>query len=96
MPTKNCSWRYPGAPADDAPRAEHEAYAKNPQAHGYTHWTGRDGKRYDLPAGFAFFWIPCSRCGKMIGGHEAHLRYIGPSTWTGPVYGSMFVCEPIE
>ena len=70
-------WRHPFSPEDDAPRAEHEAYAKNPRAFGYTHWIGTDGKRYDLPNDFAYYWLPCRHCGRMIGGHEAHREYRG-------------------
>jgi hypothetical protein len=77
-PVSQSTSHYPFAPADDAPRSEHEAYAKNPRAFGYTHWIGTDGKRYDLPDDFAFFWLPCRYCGKTIGGHETyHREYIG-------------------
>lgn len=58
MPGRNDTWRYPKVPADDAPRADHEAYARGPKAFGAT----------DVPD--AFFWLPCPRCGKMFGGHE--------------------------
>jgi len=77
MPGRSDTHRYPHAPAYGAPRAEHEAYAKNPRAHGYTHWFGTDGKRNDLPKDFGFFWLPCPRCGTMFGGHEGHYAPLG-------------------
>jgi len=66
MPGPHDNWRYIGAPLDNAPRSEHEAYAKNPVA--FRQAMNTDPK-------FQFFWIPCPRCGKMFGGHEVHYIY---------------------
>ena len=77
MPNRNDSWRHPNAPADDAPRSAHEAYAKNPRAHGYAGYKNTIGEWHELPTDFAFFWLPCRHCGKIIGGHEAHREYLG-------------------